>query len=397
MTAPRTGRGAGALASLALVVGATVAALALAEGALRVVSPPTYAIWPPGLERTFAPASGRLPGVSGPSHFRVSELGLRADALDPRDGYRILALGGSTTECVYLDHDEAWPERLQAMLNADGHGPRTWVGNGGKSGRNTRHHVLAMRHLPLEAWRINAVLVLAGVNDFASRLAEGDAYDPHALEHPAMARRLVGEAFQRVPGGYPGDPWYKGLALWKLLHRARERWETPATAADGGQDAQGDAYDVWRQHRVQAGELRVSLPDLGPALDEFGRNLREVVSLARARGVRPILMTQPAMWRDDLPPALARLLWLGGVGDFMKRPGQPYYAVGALAEGMRRYNDVVRQVCASERVECIELTTLPQDTATFYDDVHFNEAGARAVAAIVAGHLAARPPYAAAR
>jgi hypothetical protein len=34
------------------------------------------------------------------------------------------------------------------------------------------------------------------------------------------------------------------------------------------------------------------------------------------------------------------------------------------------------------------------DPAVFYDDSHFNEAGARAVAAAVAGHLRRLPPFA---
>ena len=102
------------------------------------------------------------------------------------------------------------------------------------------------------------------------------------------------------------------------------------------------------------------------------------------------------MYRTDLTPEQQALLWLGGVGEFQLTPGHPYYTVRAMAEGMRRYNDAMLQLCKAENVECIDLTGMDKSTATFYDDVHFNEAGARAVARIVAEHFKAHPPFAAA-
>lgn len=46
------------------------------------------------------------------------------------------------------------------------------------------------------------------------------------------------------------------------------------------------------------------------------------------------------------------------------------------------------EVCADRRVECLDLAAmLPKDDTVFYDDVHFNEAGAERVAAAVAERL----------
>lgn len=60
---------------------------------------------------------------------------------------------------------------------------------------------------------------------------------------------------------------------------------------------------------------------------------------------------------------------------------------------MKRYNDAVLEVCKAEGLECIDLSHLEEDTTVFYDDVHFNEAGARKVARILADYLQARPPF----
>jgi hypothetical protein len=113
---------------------------------------------------------------------------------------------------------------------------------------------------------------------------------------------------------------------------------------------------------------------------------------AKARGLRLIFMTQPTLWRANLPQTLENLLWFGGVGDFQRLSGQPYYSAAALRGGLQRYNQAMLDVCRTEAIGCIDLAAIDEDTSLFYDDVHFNEAGARAVAGVMARHFAAAPP-----
>jgi len=89
-----------------------------------------------------------------------------------------------------------------------------------------------------------------------------------------------------------------------------------------------------------------------------------------------------------MSPEHEALLWSGGVGDYQETPSAPYYTSRALAEGMERYNATLRGTCAELGVDCLDLAALlPRDTSVFYDDVHFNEAGARLVAEHVAAAL----------
>jgi lysophospholipase L1-like esterase len=364
--------------------------LALAEFGLRLAMPTGYFIWKPRMERTFHPAPEFMPGVTGVSTFRTNSQGLRADELTGQEGRRILALGGSTTECLYLDQSEAWPRLLQDLLNADTGAPRTWVGNAGMSGRNSRHHVLAMRHLELQSMKIDTVLVLSGINDLSIRLSQGNTYDPDALLKPEAKPRLLAETFLGLHRVDPAQPWFRRMVLWQLARSLKARL-TGGQAERGAQDDAGSVYDEWRRHRQMAGSILRELPDMRPGLQEYERNLREIVSLAREKSVRPVFITQPTMWRAGLPTELERLLWFGGVGDFQVRLGQPYYAVDVLADAMKQYNDVMLGVCASEKVDCIDPGSLAKDTSVFYDDVHFNESGSRQLAALVAEHLRARP------
>ena len=105
-------------------------------------------------------------------------------------------------------------------------------------------------------------------------------------------------------------------------------------------------------------------------------------------------MTQPVLWRPDLTPGEEDLLWFGGIGDFMKETGKPYYTVPALIEGIHRFNRATLEVCQAERVECVDLAAvIPRDTSMFYDDVHFSERGSGLVASTVVDYLKQRPPF----
>ena len=73
-------------------------------------------------------------------------------------------------------------------------------------------------------------------------------------------------------------------------------------------------------------------------------------------------------------------------------PGQPYYSVDAMADGMERYNNVLVDTCRRRGVECLDLAAaLARSTDNFYDDVHFTEAGSAEAGQLVAEHLGRRP------
>ena len=370
------------LPSIVLLFVAVAGALGVSEVVLRWVDPPwngeSYFIWPPGLYRTLRPEPAVMPGVTGDARFMVNSQGFRADEPTAGAQRRILVIGGSTTECLYLDQTEAWPRLLQDRIP----GP-VWVGNAGMAGMTTRHHLVALRHLPLRELGINTVVVLTGVNDLTRRLSQDIDWRTVDLNNPAVDLQLTAENFVGSNIFPPDAPFYERTALWTALRKVKR-----LIGRVNVQDEAGEAYREWQRHRQRAGRLLDSLPDLSVALDEYEGSLMAMTEVARRKAVRLILVTQPTMWRTDLPPELQARLWLGGVGDFMNVQGQPYYSVRALTEALTLYNDRMRKVCAATRTECIDLAAqLPQDTRAFYDDVHFNENGARLVADIVATRL----------
>ena len=177
------------LAGLVLAAWTSVLALASAEAVLRFGGPRVYQ---PGIVMRFEPDRNIMPGIDGPTTFSTNKLGMRGP--DWSDGdYKILAVGGSTTIGLYLDDAKAWPQRMMTILNEKQRQRRYWVGNVGKSGLDSLHHLELLKRLAAIE-EVDCVLIMCGVNDLN-----------HALRMPDETRRRLAPSHVFDRGG-PFDP-----------------------------------------------------------------------------------------------------------------------------------------------------------------------------------------------
>ena len=374
---------------LSLVLTSTAVALVTSEICLRLTAPVGFYVWPPNHRAAFNPAPGVMPGVTGVGRFIISADGIRGRRLTTSDGHRILVVGGSTSEGLYLDQGEAWPAIVETSLQEALGRSDIWVGNVGRSGHSTRDHRLQVARLLDQLPRIDTVILLVGINDLLLRLRLDLNYRTLAEESPEYHRRLERHAFAvsrtsrlspPLTMGDPDLPWSAHTALGSLLPKA--------SIADDIQDSAGSFFVRARRFRQRALAIRAAPPNLDTALIEYAENLRFIIADAERRDTDVVLMTQPSLYRPDLPPTLRELLWFGRVDVARHSAGNEYYSVDALATALGRYNETLLAVCATARIGCIDLDAkLPKDTTVFYDDVHFNEAGARQVAMTVVAHL----------
>jgi len=384
-------------AVLSIVVSLTFSVI-ICEIILRVFSPEKHYVWTPGLRKTFRPLQKFVTGIKDESRFYINSQGIRGDFLSEKQTYKILAVGGSTTECLYLDELESWPHLAQSILNSNlnlKNSQNFWIGNIGRSGHTTRNHILQVRKLIEQYPDLNVVILLVGVNDFIIRLAKDEKYRSfpgvNALNR-AEYYRLEASSFMVHPAQDYDFPFYKRTELWRRLRTAKDRLSGKFTQKNViaiTQDESGRMYQKWRYHRKSAPNIRDDLPNLDSALNEYVSTITEISNLAISKGVRVIFLTQPYMWRGNLTEREKGLLWMGGIGNFREQLGSEYYSVKALAKGMNLYNQSLLRLCQDYDFECIDLEKLlPKDTSIFYDDVHFNENGAKEVAGVVARYLA---------
>jgi len=383
------------LMRLLLVVLGVFLALVACEYGLRFYLSATgsskYFVWPPNMLKIYRPLPGIMPGLTNAATFGTNSDGLRGDEMPTGPQYRILAIGGSTTECLLIDQEKAWPLALQKRLNGLGR-REAWVGSAGKAGLSTREHYMHMKYLLPQFPGVDAVIILAGCNDFMRRLIEDEKYDPHFLDHYTQWEpRLIRGAFSETPY-YPGKyrfrtGYYDETAIGSLY----KKFLYIRSQRDLQQDEQGEFFVRLREKRQEALEVVERLPDLTPALGEYRKNLNTLIDMAQAASVRIIFVTQPFMWKPGMTTEERKLLWMGWIESL--KAGR-YYSADALAEGMDRYNRVLMEVCRERGVECIDLAgRLPKDTTIFFDDVHFNENGSLRTADVIYRYLKETKPF----
>jgi lysophospholipase L1-like esterase len=308
-------------------------------------------------------ADGVMPNVSGKIEFSANKYGLRGPEVDmDRVDFRILVVGGSTAECRYITDKLSWPWKLGDKLSPR-LGKKVFVGNAAKSGDFTLNHIEVLKNYP---WvdKFDLVIVLCGVNDMGTLLRNN------------YHRRAKGIILK-----YKKMIYYRELRLYYLL----QSFLYPALS-EGAivQGSSGSYYVGLRQIRKMALDnrtIRDEPKNLQEALDIYKDNLREIIYLCKKRNQRILMLTQPSMWRDNLPQGLGNLLW-----EHVDQKSA--YSAEVLEQVLRAYNIAMLDVCKEEGVSCIDLDTLlVKDTSVFYDDVHFNIPGCNRVSEILSDEI----------
>lgn len=357
-----------------------------------------FYISPPYSRNTFHPDPAVLPGVHGISHFNLNSIGIRGDELSDKQSYRILVMGASTVECLYLDYPKSWPALLQRKLNALRGG--IWVGNAGKSGGGARAIILEMKYFVPQFPRFDTILILLGGNDLLQSICNGiglyEPYDPNAMDNPRYVKQLMFYTFYVVPLKLRYS-LYESLGLRTIGSMIKGRIKTMIFPNINRESDTGDTYIINRRIRQHAAEIVDTMPDLRPGLAEYAGNLNQIIDSARAQKTRVIFMTDPALWKAHMTPQEQSLLWMGRIRDERSKHHDElarFYSARVLAEGLAAYNQTLRNVCKRRGVEVIDLASkMNGDDASFYDDCHFNEHGAARIADIVTAYFKHRSPF----
>jgi lysophospholipase L1-like esterase len=360
---------------LGLIGGATffslIVGLLILEVALRLLYPLSLfsPLLPlrPQVKMTLHP---RIQGLSPMATFSTNKWGFRGDGppADWSSYYTIVTIGGSTTQCMYVDDHKTWPYLLQKELEGNcptGFGakcPHVWVGNGGLDGQSARAHVLFMEEV-IPKIKPDMVIVLAGINDLSLEVFG----DPQHFQNPSGDLSLPMRLYLK-------SRVFQTLYLWKLI-----LWER-VTVANKYRHAN------WvPQPLVGAMKLPLDLKELLPTLPEYRHKLRKIIEKGKELKVRLLFLTHPMLFADT---------------EYWRSvEGAPYFhwlhheLLGKLSAAtywklLELYNQEMLAVCREEGVECFDLAAaVPHSPEFLYDVCHFTERGCQLVASQVAAYL----------
>ncbi len=330
---------------------------------LKVSKITGYYIWQPNLEYIFFPNSSIFHGISGESHFTINNLGYRGVEFNNHENeYRILMIGGSTTECLYLDDKEAWPYVLMNLLAKTKDNKKVITMNTGKSGHGLRNNILELKYLP-ENYEPDLTIMMLGVNDVLFKLSRKDAWQPF---NESEFNNSESYTFTL----YPGYNWESTITyrIYKYLDFKIKGVKS--------QDAVGNTLAENRLKRKNSGSLLNNPIDWTSSLEDYERSLKRVINLSGEKNTTLIFLTQPHLWKKNMSEEEDSSLWMAT--DFNNN----FYPIDVMIDGMKKFNDKMLEVCMENPdIFCIDLEKdMPKTLDYFYDDVHFNEKGSRFVA-----------------
>ena len=324
-----------------------------------------------------------LPGLSGTNRFTTNNAGFRGDSLiepKPPGEFRIFIVGGSTTECFYVDDKDDMARVVQNELAAvapAGIVPRVY--NVGMSGAASDDHV-AMISQRLVHMQPNLIVVFCGINDLTRSIYNYD-YRHYLDYRPALY-----------------VSWYKRFLM--NFQIVRRLFALKLRLTGGGSQRLQEQRTLVTNYAGLVGLLRTVPPvDTPPRTDEasYATNLRSMIGLAKSNHFQLVYMTQATTWNSQVDPAAKDHHWMryraGAPG---ARPGEEgvTFREDLMDAAIERLNDTMRAVGAEASAPVYDLArTLPKSLQYFYDDCHFNTAGSIAAGKGLAQFLVSQQPF----
>lgn len=336
--------------------------------------PTGYFTYEPNSEMQFKVDTSYIGGIHEEiSRVSFNSLGARSPEISNKQIHKIVAIGGSTTACFALNQEMTWTTLVNNKLGSD-----YWIGNFGRLGNDSNHHVHHVDNLlkNKDLQDAEAVLFLIGVNDFGRFLGDQSGY----LHKSEYELKLSG--FASMPDSEL--PFHRRLTLFKLLRKVKQNFNSLKNDFSYGEVQ----HELRLKRQAQAMVYEKVLPDLTEGLEHYRKNVERLISKVRAQGKLPIFLTQPTMWQADLSKEYERLLLMGSGFNKTNSEIPIYYATGALAAGIESFNELLIKICEEENVLYFDLANaIPKTSEAFYDDCHFNQKGAQIVADKLYGFL----------
>ena len=265
----------------------------------------------------------------------------------------IVFLGGSTTECMFMDEDHRFPYVAGQILEQET-GAKINSYNGGMSGSNSLNaiDILINKVIPLKP---DVVVFMENINELSTLLYEGTYWNRRTPRSPLETlkkRPLVGKLLKEM--------FIPNLNhAYKNLKKTLSRHEEDEFAGARGKKLIFD--------RAKMGH-------------DFAANLQTIVCTCKAWGIVPVLMTQANRITDHPDPVVAAYIARDG-----RDRGISYQEFKELYDA---FNDTIREVGRKNQVMVIDLAReVPPDKKYLYDLVHFNDAGSQLAAQIIAARL----------
>lgn len=283
----------------------------------------------------------------------------------PKEGiphvFSFIAVGGSTTECLYLPDGKDWPNVLANLLEKEFRS--VWVNNAGLDGHSTFGHIVLMKEyiIPL---RPKVVLFLVGRNEIGNQGNTG-------FESSHVKTRIL---FSSLDNFFKSLSAHSelvslGLNIYRYFKAKCQGLPHAVVHLDPSKTLPYPGKDL--EQKIQFHQKKF--------IPMYEKRLENLITLCQQNNILPIFITQPALYGPGIDPVtgadLAGIAAEGKVG----------YDAWKILE---LYNDTTRKICQQRQVFFIDLAKeMPRNSAYYYDYLHYTIQGSQKVAEIIYFHL----------
>lgn len=294
--------------------------------------------------------------------FRIDENGfIMPSKIHPDPQLTLAFLGGSTTECAYVDEENRFPYLVGRLLEKKT-GLRTDSYNAGKAGNTSLHSldVLLNKVIPVKP---DVAIMMHNVNDLAVLIFEKTFWTKNPYRSPLVeikpsfktAMKNVEDSFHII----------RDLTIPHLSRQLKTFYHYVV-----GNKSNVDEFKQARGHKIQVDKQKL--------VSEFSMNMQMFINISRARKITPALMTMANRLKDHPDPfilSLERTTVETGTGLNYKE----------FKDLVDLFNQTIREVAAANNVFVIDLDRkVPKEKELMYDFVHLNDAGSKYVSDIIA-------------
>jgi lysophospholipase L1-like esterase len=318
-----------------------------------------YVTLQPNLRSTVDVRTAEAPGMrSGLRHITTDAKGFRV--FPPVDyarkqGVRIFAIGGSTTEDAMVDDGSTWTHLVQEGLRSRHISAE--VINTGVAGLRARNHLATLK--VVLGYHPDLVLFLVGANDWNKHIRDEFERSYLSFRPPVLRNSPFGQVLERFIVA-PVE-----LRVRRDSNSGQHLVIGPSEAVGG---AKGRSYERAVHYVFRPTEVSVG----------YREDMEEISRTCRASGVRCMFLTQLHAYSAAAPEELQRLYWMT----------PPYVDYTLDLESMVHIANVYNQFLVEFAKRnghplCDVASGMPPSTQFFYDDMHLTDDGAARVADLV--------------
>ncbi len=306
---------------------------------------PQFATLIPNYSHEFIVENGKEVGITGVQKVTTDSKGFRTlNSIQYSDfsKYRIIAIGGSTTESIWIDDKKTWPAILESMINNELK-TKAEIINTGVSGLATPDHLNTLRNVI--KYKPDMILFLFGVNDWNREI----------LRHfdKSLANEQEGQWCLRRS--------LIGRVLRQFYFKMTTKNETNKIGI------QSYSLKIDNQNK----KIRKSYISTGVS-DEYKKNTSKIVNICNKYSLNCIFINQPNAYEQPIEEnILKNKIWMN----------PPYTDYSIDISEMRKianlYNAETINTAQNNKLGYCDIASASKEVSEqiFYDDCHFNLLG----------------------